>query len=94
MAPVEQADDRGVDVPDFVGLGGPDADARLRGMNPDAGTAPSSLPNEAIPGGGRGIDRADALREQGEPTGGDVAVIRRLDHLSDLGDFIGGEALR
>jgi len=94
VASVKQADDRCIDVPRFVRLRGPDPHARLCRMDAEAGTAPPSHPYQPIPGGRRGDHLAHTLSEQGEPPGGDVAVVGRGDHGADRRDLLRGKALR
>ena len=72
-------------------LVGTDADLGPFGMNPESGTAPSSLTDQSMPGRGRRQDPADALGEHGEPAGGDVPKLWRGDHLPDLGDLASGQ---
>ena len=47
---------------------------RFRRMHAEPGAAPAVLPDEAVPGRGRGPDRAEPLREHGERAGRDVTV--------------------
>jgi hypothetical protein len=70
---VEEADQGRVDVPDLVGTCGADADRGFLGMDAKARPAPSAFAHEPVPGG-RGLhDRADALREDRELPGRDMA---------------------
>ena len=85
--PVKQADDGGVDVPHLVSARRSKAHLRLCGVHAEAGAAPAVLPDEAVPGGGRGPDLAAPLGEDGERAGRDVTVCRRGDHLVDHPDL-------
>ncbi len=58
---VEESDDRGVDMPNFVGFGGANPDLRLLGIDPAPGTSPAIFPDEPVPGGRRGEDFARPL---------------------------------
>src|SRR6266852_2193853 len=69
--PVEQTDDRGVDVPHLVGSRRAQPDLRFHGMHAEPGPAPAVLPDEAGPGGGLGPDRAEPLGEDCERAGRD-----------------------
>ena len=62
-------------------------------MDAKSRAAPSPLAHEAEPRRGGGDDAADALGEDGETAGGDVAVLGRRDHLADVPDLICGESM-
>src|SRR5262245_10573853 len=59
--PVEQADDGGVDVPHLVGASRSQTDFWLGRVHAKLGPAPVVHAHEAIPGRGRGADRAEPL---------------------------------
>jgi hypothetical protein len=58
-------------------------------MHTEAGAAPAVLPDEAVPGGRRGLDRAEPLGEDGERAGRDVSMVGRDDHFLDRPDLGG-----
>jgi hypothetical protein len=59
--PVEQLEDGGVDVPGFVGLGGPGTKGGFGRVNALPRPTPAALANEFGPGGDRGEDLANPL---------------------------------
>src|SRR5262245_14721712 len=71
---VEEAHDRGIDVPDQVRLRGSNPDLGSIRMDPQARTAPSPHPDEPMPGRGAREDARQPLSEDREPPRGDVPV--------------------
>ena len=92
--PVKQADDGGVDVPHLVSARRSKAHLRLCGVHAEAGAAPAVLPDEAVPGGGRGPDRAEPLRQDGERAGRDVPVLGCGHHVLNCPDLGRGQSMR
>ena len=84
---IEQSQERGVDMPDCVGLGCANADSGLSGMQAFAWSPPVEAPDQPIPGGPRSEDSAEPLRQQGQSPGGDMAVLFGGDHLLESGEF-------
>lgn len=79
---VEESDNRGVDVPQLVGLRRSHTGGRRRRV--DSGTrrsAPASFTDEPIPGPGRSEHPAESLCEDREPAGRDVTVLGRFDNV-------------
>ena len=93
LGAVEQADDRGVDVPDRVGPLGARAVAGPAGMEPESRPAPPEARDEPVPGRGRREDLAQALGKEREPAGRDMPVGGRGDHVFDRGDLLGREGM-
>ena len=58
---VEQLDERGIDVPDFVWLRSSNTDGGLGRMNTLAWSSPTAFTDKFGPGGDRGKDLADSL---------------------------------
>jgi hypothetical protein len=92
--PVQQPDDRGVNVPHLVGTCRPQTHLRLRRVHAEPGTPPAVRPYEAVPGGRRGPDRPEPLGQDGERAGRDVPVRRRGHHGLDDPDFDDREPMR
>jgi hypothetical protein len=72
--PVEQADDGDVDVPHLVRASRAQPDRGFRRMHGEPGATPAVLPDEAVPGGGRGPHPVEPLGEDGERAGGGRVV--------------------
>ena len=91
---VEQSDQREIDVPDLVRSFGPDA--FLQGLGVLAGPRPPPGPRLGVvaPGGGRGEHDAEALREHGEPAGGEVGEGAGGGEIPHGRDLLGRESLR
>lgn len=66
-AAVEQTDQLGVDVPDFVGARSSNADFWLGWINALSGSAPAVKPDQAAPGIRRSKDLPDSLGQPGLP---------------------------
>jgi hypothetical protein len=81
--PVQQADDRGVDVPHLVRCRRAQPHLRLGWVHPEPRASPAVLPDEAVPGRGRRRHRAEPLREDRERAGWDVTVFGCGDHIPD-----------
>ena len=92
--PVEQADDRGVDVPHLVGSRGSKAYLGLRRMHAEPGAPPAVLPHEVVPGRRGGPDLPEPLREDGERAGRDMTVLRRGHHGLDRPDLGWRQSMR
>src|ERR1035438_1340212 len=91
LGAVEQLQDRHVDVPDFVGASGADADGRFGGVSAKARAAPTALANEPSPRGDGREDLANALGVEAEGAQGHVAVLGSENHVFDGGDLGGRE---
>jgi hypothetical protein len=94
LAPVEQADDGGVDVPHLVSSGRAQPHLRFRRLHAEAGASPAVRPYEAVPGRRRRRHGAEPLREDGERAGRDVTVLGRGDHVPDRLDLGGRQSTR
>src|SRR5262252_9364710 len=90
--PIEQADDGRVDVPHLVSPSRAKADLGFRRMHAEPGAPPAVLPDEAVPGGGRGPDLAEPLGEDRERTGRDVSIFGRGDQVLDCPDLGGRQS--
>ncbi len=91
---VEETDHSRVDVPDLVRLRGAGTQGGHRGMDPKTRPAPTSLPDQTMPGRRRREDAAESLREHGELAGRYVPERRGRDHASDRGDLLWRQPLR
>ena len=74
---VEETNDRGIDVPDLIGLRGPDPDLRAVGMHSESRPAPAPRSHELRPSRGRGVDATKSLSEYRQSPGRDVPVVGR-----------------
>ena len=94
FAAVEQADERGVHMPDLVRPSGPDADRWLCWMH----TLPRSTPvvgtHQSVPRGRRRKDFAEPLSQSCQCAGGDMPVFVCGNHVSDGQAFFESELLR
>ncbi len=82
-AAIEQTDQRGVDVPDFIGSRRADADLRLDRMHPLARTTPAGDANQSMPSAWRGEDLAESLGKASEPAGRHMPIFIGRDHVLD-----------
>ena len=90
---VEQADQRGVDVPDFVNARSADAHFGLGGMEAMSRPSPAMDVNQSPPRAGRGKNLAESLRQASQSAGGHMPVLLGSDHVADRVDFLGCELL-
>ena len=91
--PSSKRNDGGIDVPHLVGARRSKAHLWLCGVHAEAGAAPPVLPDEAVPGGGRGPDRAEPLRQEGERAGRDVPVLGCGHHGLNSPDLGPGQSM-
>ena len=94
LSAVEQLDDSGVDVPDFVWPGGADTEGGLGRMDALARTTPAMLTNELCPSCRRGEDLGDSLGIASQGAHRHVPVFGREHHLFDGGNLAAGELAR
>jgi hypothetical protein len=88
LAAVEQPDDGRINVPCLVCLSCSETDLGLGRMNTQAGTTPTEAVDECVPGRRGSEDLSEPLREDGEGSGWNMAVLLGPDHLSDGFDFV------
>ena len=80
---LSHANDGRVDVPHLVSASRAKADLGFRRMRAEPGAPPAVLPDEAVPGGGRGPDLAEPPGEDRERAGRDMTIFGRGDQVLD-----------
>lgn len=91
---IEQPEQRDVDVHEYAGSRGSDADGGSSGVHSEAGAVPAVFPDEACPRGDVSKHLPDALGVEGQGAQRHVTVVGAGDELSHGRALLGGEPRR
>ena len=91
---VEQLDERGIDVPDFVWLRSSNTDGGLGRVEALPWASPTMLAHKICPGAGGSKDLADSLGIASQGAERHVPMLGRQYHLLDVGHLDGREVAR
>ena len=93
VADIDQPDDTRVDMPDFVGRRGTNAESGLGGMNSFPRTAPTMSPNESMPRRRRCEDLPETLGKKRQCARWDMPVVIVGNHIFHDDALVGSELL-
>ena len=88
LGAVEQADDRGIDVPRLIRSAGPDANLGFGGMDSKPWPTPPSFAHELAPGRRRREDATHSLSKDRQEPRRHMAVLWRGYHVPDRSNLI------
>ena len=93
-ASIEKTDQRRVDMPNFVGARGTNADFRFGGVNAFAWSSPAVNPDQPLPGRRRGEDLAQPLCKESQRSCRHMTVVVRCDHFLNRLDLVWCQLVR